>query len=229
MRPNLTVPTLPFWPPGGGFYFLDPPAGPVHTRRMESDNPEAAPAEKAKRRVHVGDRRKKSARHTPKRAKQISEAARMRKVRKTTKTEEKLKEKTKELSLVERKVNNRKELLAMMERAPSVAQQRKILFSMFEEEEFNPIAELIAYAKDKDIPREERIKIVKDLASFYQPKPRTVDIQADVKGNLSISMIDFRNAIQAELVDAEPSEPPVVDAEYEEFLSPEEELKDAGG
>jgi len=145
------------------------------------------------------------------------------------KTAKELGEKQKELTKVERELEVRKHLLQMMEDAPSISQQRKIIFSMFKEAGFNPIQALVDYVTETDeegnlvLPLKDRITLTKELASYYAPKPKSVDIQADIQGNMTINVVDFSKVTQSMLKQA--AEAPIElphDGEYEEFLSPEE-------
>ena len=125
------------------------------------------------------------------------------------------------------KVKRKKELLEMMSKAPSVAAQRKILFQMFEEADYNPIAVLIEHATDPKTSTQDRIALAKELAAYYQPKPKSVDVQGSITGGggVTINMVDFGKASQRVLKEAHEEEAAtreLDDSQYDEFLSPEE-------
>lgn len=172
------------------------------------------------------DKRRTSNGIPPKQVKKQQEAKRGRQRRAATKAEKDMKEKKKELGKVERALSHKEHLLAMMAEAPSIAQQRKILFSMFSEAGFNPVEELIEHAQDKSLPLKERVKLKEKLMEYFQPKPKSVDIQASVTGEMTIQVVSFDGVTKADLEPAIPVEE-VADTAYDEFLSPEElEQKD---
>lgn len=175
------------------------------------------------------DRRFHQPGFTPKQVK-VQKARKHKRIRaKIPKVEKELQDAKLELLNVNTKVKRRQELLEMMSKAPSVAAQRKILFQMFEEADYNPIQTLIDHATDPATPVRERIALAKELAAYYQPKPKSVEVQGHLSGGsgVTINVVDFGKASQAVLradhaqtlpdTNDEPD-----DEAYAEFLSPEE-------
>jgi hypothetical protein len=109
----------------------------------------------------------------------------------------------------------------MMSNAPTPAEQRKALLAMFAERGINPIEELMNYTDDPDVAKKDKIAIWKELASFTQPKLKTVDVQGTLQGEMKILTVDYSQVAKSELAkDAE------VINDYDEFLSEEEKNGD---
>ncbi len=120
--------------------------------------------------------------------------------------------------------NKTQELLEAMEKAPTPAAQRKIVLGMITDSGLNPLKELLDMAKCKTgknaLPPDKRRDLLIKLLEYQAPKPKSIDIQADVSSNVSIQVVDFSTASQAKLKQADAVELP--DSEYDEFLSPEQ-------
>lgn len=157
----------------------------------------------------------------PKQAKIQKERARSRTRKRTDKASKDCRAATNQLNQVTRELSHKEHLLAMMAEAPTIAAQRKILFSMFSDAGFNPVEELIEHAQDEDLPLKERVRLKEKLMEYYQPKPKSVDIQASVTGEMTIQVVSFADVTQGALKEADVVELPE-DREYNEFLSPEE-------
>lgn len=157
----------------------------------------------------------------PKQATKQKEQKRMRTRRKVDKATKDLRAAQKELNATDKVLEQKKMLLSMMQEAPTIAAQRKILFSMFTDAGFNPVQELIEHANDESLPLKDRIALKKTLMEYYQPKPKSVDIQASVTGEMTIQVISFDAVTKTALKEADVVEL-APDDEYDEFLSPEE-------
>jgi hypothetical protein len=137
------------------------------------------------------------------------------------KAEDDMKQAQKDLAKVERDLTVKKQFLDMMSNAPTPAEQRKALLAMFAERGINPIEELMNYTDDPDVAKKDKIAIWKELASFTQPKLKTVDVQGTLQGEMKILTVDYSKVAKSELAkDAE------VINDYDEFLSEEEKNGD---
>ena len=142
------------------------------------------------------------------------------------KAEVDMKSAQKDLAKVDKELSVKKQFLDMMSNAPTPAEQRKALLAMFAERGINPIEELMNYTEDPQVAKKDKIAIWKELASFTQPKLKTVDVQGTLQGEMKILTVDFDNVSKSEL--AKTMEAEIVDEEeYDEFLS-EEEKHDTG-
>jgi hypothetical protein len=141
--------------------------------------------------------------------------------RKRMKAEDDMKQAQKDLAKVEKDLTVKKQFLDMMSNAPTPAEQRKALLAMFAERGINPIEELMNYTDDPDVAKKDKIAIWKELASFTQPKLKTVDVQGTLQGEMKILTVDYSQVAKSELAkDAE------VINDYDEFLSEEEKNGD---
>jgi hypothetical protein len=137
------------------------------------------------------------------------------------KAEDDMKQAQKDLAKVEKDLTVKKQFLDMMSNAPTPAEQRKALLAMFAERGINPIEELMNYTDDPDVAKKDKIAIWKELASFTQPKLKTVDVQGTLQGEMKILTVDYSQVAKSELAkDAE------VINDYDEFLSEEEKNGD---
>jgi hypothetical protein len=137
------------------------------------------------------------------------------------KAEDDMKQAQKDLAKVEKDLTVKKQFLEMMSNAPTPAEQRKALLAMFAERGINPIEELMNYTDDPDVAKKDKIAIWKELASFTQPKLKTVDVQGTLQGEMKILTVDYSQVAKSELAkDAE------VINDYDEFLSEEEKNGD---
>ena len=133
------------------------------------------------------------------------------------KAEVDMKSAQKDLAKVDKELSVKKQFLDMMSNAPTPAEQRKALLAMFAERGINPIEELMNYTEDPQVAKKDKIAIWKELASFTQPKLKTVDVQGTLQGEMKILTVDYSKVSKSELAkDVE-----VVD-DYDEFMSEEE-------
>lgn len=135
------------------------------------------------------------------------------------KAEEDMKKAQKELKVVEKELDVKKQFLEMMAKAPTPAEQRKALLAMFAERGINPIEQLLEYTDDKDVPVKEKIALWKELASYTQPKLKSVDVQANVQGEFKVLTMDYTNVNKEDIVD-------VTTTDYDEFLSDQDKNGD---
>lgn len=121
--------------------------------------------------------------------------------------------------------NKTQELLDAMSKAPTPAAQRKIVLGMICDSGLNPLKELLDMAKvksgAKSLPAKERRDLLLKLLEYQAPKPKSIDIQADVSSSLTINVVDFANTSQKQLKAADALDVPE-DSEFDEFLSPEQ-------
>jgi len=158
----------------------------------------------------------------PKQVVKQQNAKRTRCHRKRMKAEEDMKLAKKELAKVEKDLSIKQQFLDMMSKAPTPAEQRKALLAMFAEKGINPIEELLGYTSNEDVPLKERIAIWKELASYTQPKLKSVDVQQNITGEMKIMTVDYSKVSKADMATAVDAE--IIDNEdgYDEFLSEEE-------
>lgn len=145
-------------------------------------------------------------------------------------TTKKLEEKKRELTKTEKQLEVKQQMLELVSQAPTPAQQRKLIWATFEELGFNPVTELIDCVKELEDPK-DRASVIEKLSSMVISKPKSVDIEAEIKGGLSISVMDFSKTSQEDLKQAHKSlqESKMDDAidvtdtdEYAEFESEED-------
>tara|TARA_B100001093_G_C26788193_1_gene997675 strand:- start:493 stop:1059 length:567 start_codon:yes stop_codon:yes gene_type:complete len=148
----------------------------------------------------------------PKQVIKQQSAKRSRCRRRKMKAEEDMKEAQKELKKVDAQLNVKKEFLDMMSKAPTPAEQRKALLAMFAERGINPIEQLLEYTQDPEIKKPDKIALWKELASYTQPKLKSVDVQATVQGEMKILTVDYSKVMKDDIID-------VSGGEYDEFLS----------
>ena len=146
-----------------------------------------------------------------------------------------------ELSTKEKEVARitdvRDQLMELMAKAPSPAEQRKIIMATFMEANFNPIEVMIDMVTDgnADLTDKDRANIVDKLASYFAPKPKTIDLQADMKSSVNINIVDYSKMTQKDLiaqtqdssnklVDEAKIIDIVSDEDYSEFESPEDQI-----
>ena len=132
--------------------------------------------------------------------------------RKKMKAEVDMKAAQKELAKVDEELDIKKQFLDTMSKAPTPAEQRKALLALFAERGVNPIEELLQFTQDPEIKKSDKIAIWKELASFTQPKLKSVDVQATVQGEMKILTVDYSKVIKDDIIDVSASD-------YEEFLS----------
>ena len=152
----------------------------------------------------------------PKQVIKQQNAKRTRCHRKRMKAEEDMKVAQKELAKVEKELSIKEQFLEMMSSAPTPAQQRKALLAMFAERGINPIEELMRYTSSDEVPVKEKIAIWKELASYTQPKLKSVDVQQNITGEMKILTVDYSKVSKDTIDKAQ-----VIDIEedYDEFVS----------
>ena len=87
------------------------------------------------------------------------------------------------------------------------------------------IVELMTYANDPEVAKRDKIAIWKELASFTQPKLKSVDVQGNLTGEMKIMTVDYSKVAKSELAKSVEAEI-VEEEEYDEFLSEEEKHGD---
>jgi hypothetical protein len=110
--------------------------------------------------------------------------------------EKEIDEQASALAELDKEVVKREEILALKEKAPSVKQMRAATAALFKEYDLSPIKELIKLAKRRGphaLPPKEKAAILRYVAEYEAPKPKSVDIQADIDSNVSVALVDFRN------------------------------------
>jgi len=173
------------------------------------------------------DKRKTSNGVSPTQAKKKREVKRTTCTRKKMKAEKDMEEAKKKLVSVEKQLDIKQQFLNAMNNAPTPAQQRKALLALFAEKGINPIEELMNFTADDEVPLKERISIWKELASYTQPKLKSVDISATVTGEMKVVTMDFSKMTQSQLM--KQANEDILDIEdYDEFVS-EEDKNDAEG
>lgn len=181
----------------------------------------------AKSRDPFADKRKTSNGISPTQAKKKREVKRTTCSRKKMKAEKDMEKAKKELVSVEKKLDIKQQFLSAMNNAPTPAQQRKALLALFAEKGINPIEELMNFTSDDEVPLKERISIWKELASYTQPKLKSVDISATVSGEMKVVTMDFSKLTQDQLM--KQADADIVDLDdYNEFIS-EEDKNDSEG
>tara|TARA_E500000305_G_scaffold101746_1_gene95530 strand:- start:15739 stop:16260 length:522 start_codon:yes stop_codon:yes gene_type:complete len=159
----------------------------------------------------------------PKQVTKQQSAKRSRCHRKRMKAEDDMKQAQKDLKVVEKELDVKKQFLEMMAKAPTPSEQRKALLAMFAERGINPIEQLLEYTDDKDVPVKEKIALWKELASYTQPKLKSVDVQANVSGEFKVLTMDYSKIAKSDVEEAE-----VVDNNegYDEFISDQDKHGD---
>jgi len=168
------------------------------------------------------DGRTYAAGKTPKQVVKQQNAKRTRCHRKRMKAEDDMKTAQKELGKVEKELSIKQQFLDMMSQAPTPAQQRKALLAMFADKGINPIEELMNYTTNSEVPLKEKISIWKELASYTQPKLKSVDVQQNITGEMKIMTVDYSKVSKADLASVVDAEVLDSDQDYGEFLSEEE-------
>lgn len=158
----------------------------------------------------------------PKQVVKQQNAKRTRCHRKRMKAEEDMIVAKKDLAKVENELSIKQQFLDMMSQAPTPAQQRKALLAMFADKGINPIEELMSYTNNTEVPLKEKISIWKELASYTQPKLKSVDVQQNITGEMKILSVDYSKVSKADLADSVDAEIVDIGEDYDEFLSEEE-------
>lgn len=179
-----------------------------------------------KSRDPFADKRKTSNGIKPEQAKKKIAAKRTACHRKRMKAEKDMKEAQKELGKVEKQLDVKQQFLSAINNAPTPAQQRKALLALFAEKGINPIEELMKYTDDGEVPLKEKIAIWKELANYTQPKLKSVDISANVTGEMKVVTMDFSKVTQEQIAKHVEAEVVDVGEDYDEFMSEEEKSGD---
>lgn len=153
----------------------------------------------------------------PKQVTKQQNAKRTRCHKKRMKAEVDMKAAQKDLAVVEKQLDTKKQFLDMMSKAPTPSEQRKALLAMFAERGINPIEQLLEYTDDGNVPVKEKIALWKELASYTQPKLKSVDVQQNITGEMKILTVDYSSLSKADI--ATPVEEVDNVEEYDEFLS----------
>jgi len=153
------------------------------------------------------DKRKTLKGVKPKQAAKKIEQKRCRDTRRIPKASRELAAIKNEKARTEKQLAVQKQMLELMASAPTPSQQRKIILGIFSESGVNPIQIMI-----DSLPRDEEgrivatskdeLSIVRDLAAYFAPKPKSIDLQAEVQGNLTINVTDFAKTTQSDLRNA---------------------------
>jgi DNA-binding MarR family transcriptional regulator len=183
-----------------------------------------------KKRDPFADKRKTSNGVRPKQATTQIKRKLDRNYKRRYKVERDLKAAEVALTTTERELLVKKQMLDLISEAPSPAEQRKIIMATFMESNFNPIEALIDMAMDEtaDLTDKDRAGLMNNLASYFAPKPKSLDLQADMKSSVNINVMDFSKVTQADLVQ-KAIESEVIDIvneddDYNEFEAPEDQL-----
>lgn len=128
----------------------------------------------------------------------------------------------KELRALDEKLAEREKILDLSSKAPTVKEMRGAVAALFKEENMDPIKEMILMVKKRGkgaLPPHQRAALLKELAQYQAPKPKSVDVQADLDHNVHVGLVDFRTAGQM-AVDVAHKE--LTDEDYGEFVKEEE-------
>ena len=181
--------------------------------------------------------RRYAPRNRQKRTNAVYMQARERRKKRHGRLNKEIAEAKKRLREVEKSIRAKEAYLGMIMSAPTIKEQRQALAAVFKEQEFSPIRELIDIVKTsrrarsgskKKLSLQQEMSILKTLADFEAPKPKSVDLQADLEMSIGITAVDFGGAskkmlkqVHEERVKALPSEKPnkteLTDEDYEEF------------
>jgi len=184
------------------------------------------------------DKRKTLKGVKPKQAAKKIEQKRCRDTRRIPKASRELAALKTETARTEKQLTIQKQMLELMASAPTPSQQRKIILGIFSESGVNPIQVMIdSLPRDPETGRvvattKDDLAIVSQLASYFAPKPKSIDLQAEVQGNLTINVTDFAKTTQADLKSAadeakqadpifDISDPDESEPDYAEFEAPE--------
>lgn len=99
-----------------------------------------------------------------------------------------------QLGMLDAEVAKREEILNLATKAPSVKEMRAATAQLFREYDLSPIKELIEMSRARGkaaLPPRDRMALLKFLAEYEAPRPKSVDIQQDTNMNVSVGLIDF--------------------------------------
>ena len=103
----------------------------------------------------------------------------------------------------------------------SIQDMRGALAKMLKKHDVDPINELLLYAADNATKKTESIAIYKFLVPYLTPTLKAVDVQADMKMNVAVTLQSFAGANQLKLAEEAHL---LEDDEYDEFEN--DELED---
>lgn len=132
--------------------------------------------------------------------------------------EQEIDEKAKELQGLDNQLAARERIRDLASKAPSVKEMRAAVSQLFKDEKLDPIKELIRMVKRRGanaLSAKEKATILKELAQYQAPKPKAVDIQADMDMSVTVGMVDFRSAGQRVIKEA--IQEGIDDEAYDEF------------
>jgi hypothetical protein len=150
-------------------------------------------------------------------AAKVYKAGARRRRKRHTELDAKVKEKEKELERVEEELDAATQLANFISNAPTIKQQRAAILGLFKVKNFSPVAELIDLVQGGEITPRDKIAILKALAEFEAPKPKSVDIEGEVKGTVQISVTDYLGTSRDQLKDVTPETVELRDEDYEQF------------
>lgn len=136
--------------------------------------------------------------------------------------EKEIDKKAEELKAVDEALAKRERIKDLASKAPSVKEMRGAVAALFKEENLDPIKEMIKMVKRRGagaLPPHQKAMLLKELAQYQAPKPKSVDVQADMDMNVTVGMYDFRNVSKA-VVDVSHQE--LTDEDYDEFEEQED-------
>lgn len=128
-----------------------------------------------------------------------------------------------ELRTIDAELAAREEIRDLATKAPSVKEMRAATAQLFKEMDLNPIKELINIVKRRGkgaLTPKEKAQILKELAQYQAPKPKAVDVQAEMDMNVSVGMMDFRGMSQKKIIEVTEA---AADEEYGEFEHSDDE------
>jgi len=131
--------------------------------------------------------------------------------------EKEIDKKAEELKAVDEELAKREQIKDLASKAPSVKEMRGAVASLFKEMDLDPIKEMIKMVKRRGagaLPPHQKAMLLKELAQYQAPKPKSVDVQADMDMHVTVGMNDFRNTSKA-VVDVSHHE--LTDEDYDEF------------
>lgn len=120
------------------------------------------------------------------------------------------------VTAVDKELKQREEVLALAGKAPTVKEMRAATAALFREYDLSPIKELIELSRKRGkdaLSAKDRMALLKFLAEYEAPRPKSVDIQQDTNMNVSVGMVDFRKAYSREGA----LDNGLTDQDYEEF------------
>lgn len=133
--------------------------------------------------------------------------------------EKEIDEKARELQTLDKELAERERIRDLASKAPSVKEMRGAVAQLFKQHKLDPIEELIKLVQRRGkgaLSSKEKATILKELAQYQAPKPKAIDVQADIDQNVTVSLADFRSVTKAQMKVVNP-EPAATDEDYDEF------------